>query len=71
MRNYLAGEEVPDLMFGYFDYEKELEYMKKEEREEALAEGEAKGRDERSQEIYQRLISGNMPPEKARQIAFG
>ena len=30
-------------MFGYFDYEKELEYMRQEEREEGRAEGRAEG----------------------------
>ena len=43
LKDYLAGEEVPDLMFGYFDYEKELEHMRQEEREEGREEGEVIG----------------------------
>ena len=30
-------------MFGYFDYEKELEFLRQEEREEGRAEGRAEG----------------------------
>ena len=67
LKDYLAGEEAPNLMFGYFDYEKELEYMKKEEREE----GRAEGRDERSKEVYERMRAANIPEEQARAIAFG
>ena len=39
LKDYLAKEEVTDIMFGYFDYEKELEFLRQEEREEGRAEG--------------------------------
>ena len=39
LREYLADREVAELMFGYFDYEKELEFLRQEEREEGRAEG--------------------------------
>ena len=39
LKDYLAKEEVTDIMFGYFDYEKELEHLRQEEREEGRAEG--------------------------------
>ena len=44
LKKYLAKEEVADLMFGYFDQEKQLEYMRREERAEGRAEGLAEGR---------------------------
>ena len=34
LKDYLAREEVTDIMFGYFDYEKELEFLRQEERAE-------------------------------------
>ena len=67
LKDYLAKEEVTDIMFGYFDYEKELEHLRQEER----AEGRAEGEEKRSKEIYERLIAAKMPPEQARAIAFG
>ena len=39
LREYLADREVAELMFGYFDYEKELEFLRQGEREEGRAEG--------------------------------
>ena len=39
LKDYLAKEEVTDIMFGYFDYEKELEFLRQEERAEGRAEG--------------------------------
>ena len=44
LKNYLAKEEVADLMFGYFDMEEQLEYMRREERAEGRAEGTEKNR---------------------------
>ena len=39
LKVYLAREEVTELMFGYFNMEEQLEYLRQEER----AEGEAIG----------------------------
>ena len=43
LREYLAKEEVPELMFGYFNMEEQLEFIREEAREEARAEARAKG----------------------------
>ena len=39
LREYLADREVAELMFGYFNMEEQLEYLRQEEREEGRAEG--------------------------------
>ena len=38
LREYLSKEEVPSIMFGGFDMEEQLEFMRKEEREEGIKE---------------------------------
>ena len=39
LREYLADREVAELMFGYFNMEEQLEFLRQEEREEGRAEG--------------------------------
>ena len=46
LKDYLAKEEVTDIMFGYFDYEKDLEHLRQEEREEGREEGRKEGSEE-------------------------
>lgn len=41
LKDYLAEEEVPDLMFGYFNMEEQLDFIRREERAEGRAEGRA------------------------------
>ena len=67
LKEYLANREVAELMFGYFNMEEQLEFMRQEEREE----GRAEGRDEHARQVFERLRATNMPEEQARAIAFG
>ena len=39
LREYLSKEEVPSIMFGGFDMEEQLEFMRKEDREEGIKQG--------------------------------
>ena len=44
LREYLSKEEVPSIMFGGFDMEEQLEFMREEEREEGIRQGIKQGR---------------------------
>ncbi len=50
-----------------FDFEKNMSRYVASEREQARAEG----RDDRSREVYERLLAIDMPEDQARKIAFG
>ena len=43
LREYLSKEEVPSIMFGGFDMEEQLEFMREEEREEGIRQGKKQG----------------------------
>ena len=43
LKDYLSKEEVPSIMFGGFDMEEQLEFMREEEREEGRKEGRKDG----------------------------
>ena len=43
LREYLSKEEVPSIMFGGFDMEEQLEFMREEEREEGIRQGKEQG----------------------------
>ena len=55
--------EVKGMLLTEYDEVATMELFKEEGREE--------GKNERSREIYERLIASKMPPEQARAIAFG
>ena len=44
LKEYLSKEEVPSIMFGGFDMEEQLEFMREEEREEGIRQGIKQGR---------------------------
>ena len=55
--------EVKGMLLTEYDEVATMELFKEEGRKE--------GKDERSEEIYERLVARNMPSEEARAIAFG
>ena len=57
-------------MFGYFDYEKELEFLRQEERAEGRAESRAEGRAEGALRTLANLVKkGRMTPAEAAEEA--
>ena len=57
-------------MFGYFDYEKELEFLHQEERAEGRAEGRAEARAEGALRTLANLVKkGRMTPAGAAEEA--
>ena len=58
LREYLSKEEVPSIMFGGFDMEEQLEFMREEEREEGIRQGKEQGiKQGRRQGIKENQIS--------------
>lgn len=69
LSDYLESrkKEVVTIMEELFDFEKNMSRYVASEREQARAEG----RDDRSREVYERLLAIDMPEDQARKIAFG
>ena len=70
LKDYLAKEEVTDIMFGYFDYEKELEFLRQEERAEGREEGIAIGETKGALRTLAKMVKkGRMTPAEAAEEA--
>ena len=62
---------IIDRRTALLDRQAELDDAMRKGRTEGCAEGRAEGRDQRSQEIYQRMIASGMQEKQARALAFG
>ena len=57
LKEYLSKEEVPSIMFGGFDMEEQLEFMREEEREEGIRQGKEQGIKENQLSVVRALMS--------------
>ena len=67
LKEYLARKEAEEVMSEVFEKEESMKLWEKD----LKAEGRAEGRDQRSQEIYERMLSSGMQEKQARELAFG
>lgn len=66
LNDYLTKEEVPTIMFGYFDKDYQLELLREQERDEGRREGRDEGRDEeRISSIRKLMKTMNMTAQQA------
>ena len=56
LKDYLANREVAELMFGYFNMEEQLEFLRQEEREEGREEGRKEGSEEGQNKLGSLMI---------------
>ena len=59
LKEYLAREEIPNIMFGYFDKEYQIGLMLEEERKEGMEKGIEKGRIFQAIKMYRVLAHYN------------